>query len=92
MLRLLVRPDILDNGPYSPRFAFPQEFDMLGMLIQGVCVGARYRSFTLCHVWRREMDHLLARCGFEIEAWYGGGDRRPFDADSTEQVWVARRP
>jgi hypothetical protein len=54
-------------------------------------VATRYRCFTLCYIWPREMEHLLARCGFEIEDVYGGFDRRPLDEDSTEQIWVARR-
>jgi hypothetical protein len=59
---------------------------------EGFVVATRYRSFTLCYIWPREMEHLLARCGFEVEALYGWFDRRPFDADSAEQIWVARRP
>jgi SAM-dependent methyltransferase len=59
---------------------------------EGFVVATRYRSFTLCYIWPREMEHLLTRCGFEVEALYGWFDRRPFDADSTEQIWVARRP
>jgi ubiquinone/menaquinone biosynthesis C-methylase UbiE len=58
---------------------------------EGFVVATRHRSYTLCYIWPREMEHLLARCGFEIEAVYGWFDRRPFDADSQEQIWVARR-
>jgi ubiquinone/menaquinone biosynthesis C-methylase UbiE len=58
---------------------------------EGFVVATRYRSFTLCYIWPREMEHLLARCGFEVEALYGWFDRRPFDADSAEQIWVVRR-
>ena len=43
-------------------------------------------------VYRYEMEHLLARAGFEIEAAYGGFDRRPLDAASTEMIWIARKP
>ncbi len=43
-------------------------------------------------VYRFEMEHLLKRAGFEIEAVYGWFDRRPLDADSREMVWVARKP
>ncbi len=49
------------------------------------------RGYTLCYIWPREFEHLLARCGFEVEALYGGFDRRPFDEDSGEQVWLARK-
>ncbi len=58
---------------------------------EGLVTSTRYRSFTLCYIWPREMEHLLARCGFEVEAVYGWFDRRPLDEHSGEQVWVARR-
>jgi ubiquinone/menaquinone biosynthesis C-methylase UbiE len=56
----------------------------------GFVVATRYRNFTLCYIGPREMEHLLARCGYEIEAVYGWFDRRPLDAHSGEQIWVAR--
>lgn len=59
---------------------------------EGFVVGTRYRNFTLCYIWPREMEHLLVRSGFEVEDAYGWFDRRPLDADSAEQIWVARRP
>jgi ubiquinone/menaquinone biosynthesis C-methylase UbiE len=43
-------------------------------------------------VYRYEMEHLLTRSGFEIEAEYGWFDRRPLDARSREMVVVARKP
>jgi ubiquinone/menaquinone biosynthesis C-methylase UbiE len=58
---------------------------------EGFVVATRYRSFTLCYIWPREMEHLLARCGYEVEAVYGWFDRRPLDAHSGEQIWIARR-
>ena len=30
--------------------------------------------------------------GLEVEALYGWFDRRPFDEQSEEMVWVARKP
>jgi SAM-dependent methyltransferase len=41
-------------------------------------------------VYRYEMEHLLARSGFEVEALYGDFERNPFGVTSTELVWVAR--
>jgi SAM-dependent methyltransferase len=58
---------------------------------EGFVLATRYRNFTLCYIWPREMEHLLARCGYEIEAVYGWFDRRPLDGQSGEQIWVARR-
>jgi ubiquinone/menaquinone biosynthesis C-methylase UbiE len=56
----------------------------------GFVVATRHRSFTLCYIWPREMEHLLVRTGFEIEAVHGWFDRTPLDAKSSEQIWVAR--
>jgi ubiquinone/menaquinone biosynthesis C-methylase UbiE len=43
-------------------------------------------------VYRYEMEHLLARSGFEVEALYGGFDERPLTEDCREMIWVARKP
>ncbi|HJW68025.1 MAG TPA: class I SAM-dependent methyltransferase, partial [Candidatus Binatia bacterium] len=37
-----------------------------------------------------ELEHLLARAGFEIVALHGGFDRRPYDHESADMVVVAR--
>ena len=42
-------------------------------------------------VYPGEMEHLLARAGFEVEARYGWFDERPFGPESEEMIWVARR-
>jgi SAM-dependent methyltransferase len=38
-----------------------------------------------------EMQHLLARAGFALEAVYGDFSRQPLRGDSSEMVWLARR-
>jgi ubiquinone/menaquinone biosynthesis C-methylase UbiE len=43
-------------------------------------------------VYRYEMEHLLRRSGFEIEALYGDFDERPLTEDCREMIWVARKP
>jgi SAM-dependent methyltransferase len=58
---------------------------------EGNVLSARYRGYTLCYIWPREMEHLLVRCGFNIVDLFGWFDRRPFDERSSEQIWVARR-
>ena len=50
-----------------------------------------HRTVRVRYVFRYEMEHLLTLCGFEVEALYGWFDHRPFDDDSTEMVWVARK-
>lgn len=49
-------------------------------------------SVPLWWVERDEWEAAIAEAGLEIEALYGWFDRRPFDAESPEFVYVARRP
>jgi ubiquinone/menaquinone biosynthesis C-methylase UbiE len=49
-------------------------------------------TLSLWWVARSEWEGLLDAAGLEIEALYGWFDRRPFDDDSREFVWVARKP
>jgi SAM-dependent methyltransferase len=50
------------------------------------------RSISLWWVTRGEWEGLLDVSGLEVEALYGWFDRRPFDEESREFVWVARKP
>jgi ubiquinone/menaquinone biosynthesis C-methylase UbiE len=49
---------------------------------------------TIALYWstRAEWEGLLDVAGLEVEALYGWFDRRRFDEESQEFVWVARRP
>ncbi len=49
-------------------------------------------TLSLWWVTRSEWDGLLDVAGLETEALYGWFDRRPFDDDSREFVWIARKP
>ena len=49
-------------------------------------------SVPLWWIERDEWEAAIAEAGLEIEALYGWFDRRPFDAESPEFVYVARRP
>ena len=42
------------------------------------------------YLFRHEVEHLLARSGFAVEALYGDYDRSPFGDDSPELIVVAR--
>ena len=37
-------------------------------------------AFKMRHLFRFEMEHLLARCGFELEAVFSDFDRKPYGA------------
>ena len=50
------------------------------------------QAFEMRWYLRAELDHLLARAGFTVEAVYGGFDRRPLTDDAPDIVVVARNP
>jgi SAM-dependent methyltransferase len=62
--------------------------------IDGVGVPVRRQYHRLSFSWLepQQTRALLKETGYEIEALYGDFDRGPFDDDSREQIWVARRP
>lgn len=39
---------------------------------------------------RFEIEHLLARAGYEVESLYGDWDRGPFAENGQEMIWIAR--
>jgi len=48
-------------------------------------------SFSLRYLFRAELEHLLERAGFAVEAVYGSYDLDDFDSDSDKMITVARR-
>jgi SAM-dependent methyltransferase len=54
--------------------------------------GVDERRLKLWWVNRSEWEGLIDVAGLEVEALYGWFDRRPFDEESREFVWVARKP
>lgn len=54
--------------------------------------GEGERKLSLWWVNRSEWEALLDVSGLEVEALYGDFDRRPFDEEAREFVWVARKP
>ena len=49
-------------------------------------------AISLWWLNRSEWEGLIDVAGFEVEALYGGFDKRPFDENATEFVWVVRKP
>jgi len=47
--------------------------------------------FPLRYYYRFELEHLLARAGFRLEALYGNFDRSPLRDDSPEMIFVAEK-
>ena len=59
----------------------------------GVVVRRSYGQPMALHYFHRyEVEHLLARCGFEVEALYGDVTKAEYRGTSPNMVWVARRP
>ena len=58
--------------------------------IGGKVVGDEHAEFRMRWFWRYELEHLLARAGFEDVQIYGDFDRRPIGADTPAFVVVAR--
>ena len=49
--------------------------------------------FPLRYLFRFEAEHLLARCGFEVEDVYADYDKSPFGSTSPgELIFIARKP
>ena len=59
---------------------------------EGVVVSRVYRDLRLRYTFRFEMEHLLVRAGFEVEALYGDFFGGEFRDTSPEMVWLARWP
>ena len=59
---------------------------------EGAVISRIYRDLKLRYIFRFEMEHLLARSAFEVEALYGDVFGGAFEDSSSEMVWVARRP
>ena len=59
---------------------------------EGVVVRRTYgQPMELHYFYRFEVEHLLARCGFEVEALYGDLHKGEFRGNSPSMIWVARR-
>ena len=46
-------------------------------------------AWTMRYFFRYEVEHLLARTGFRVDALYGNFDRSPLKDDSPEMIFVA---
>jgi SAM-dependent methyltransferase len=62
------------------------EVDAEGRLLE-----RSYKPMRLRWIYRYEFEHLLHRCGFEVEALFGDFARRPFTKMGQELIWIARK-
>jgi trans-aconitate methyltransferase len=54
--------------------------------------GSNSRNLQLWWLTRSEWEGLIDVAGLKVEALYGWFDKRPFDEESREFVWVTRKP
>ncbi|VVC03840.1 Ubiquinone/menaquinone biosynthesis C-methyltransferase UbiE [Candidatus Bilamarchaeum dharawalense] len=47
--------------------------------------------FSLCYLFPREFMNMLELCGFEKWELYGGFDRRPYNKNGQELIWIVHR-
>lgn len=57
----------------------------------GVVIERAFEPLRLRYFHRFELEHLLARAGFEVEALHGTFDRTPFSENGQEMIWIAHR-
>lgn len=57
-----------------------------------VAVAGVPSTISLWWATKSEWEGLIDVAGLEVEALYGWFDRRPFDDESRELVWVTRKP
>lgn len=67
---------------------FTEELDDDGLVLRRTYG----QSMNLRYFFRYEVEHLLARAGFEPEALYGDYAKSEFRGGSPDMVWVARKP
>jgi SAM-dependent methyltransferase len=85
--RVTVREDFrydLERQLVDGAFVY-DEVDATGRVVK-----TTHSPLTLRYVFRYEMEHLLARSGFRVEALFGDFQRGTFRAGG-EQIWVVRR-
>jgi SAM-dependent methyltransferase len=73
-----------DPVPHTIRQAFPDNRVDVELDAGG--------AISLWWVTRSEWEGLIDVSGLEVEALYGWFDKRPFDDESPEFVWVTRKP
>lgn len=81
----------LEYHPSEQRYIsmrFDEEIDEDGVVVQKTYG----RPMEIRYFHRYEMEHLLARCGFEIEALYGDFYKNEYTSRSEDYIWVARKP
>lgn len=59
--------------------------------LHGQFIAKKTNIVPIRYVFRYEMEHLLEKAGFKVEAIYGYYDRSPFCFDSKRMIFVARR-
>ena len=49
------------------------------------------QAFPFRYIFRYEMEHLLARCGFRVSSLFGNFDKSPLADNSPEMIFIAEK-
>ena len=97
MLRDVIRPDTGERLVlwHQSRYDHHNQVIDVRVIVENLddagAVSRRlYRDFQVRYAHRWEVEHLLARCGYEVVDLFGDFERSPFDETSAEMVWTAR--
>ena len=63
-----------------------EEYDKEGNLVRSF-----RKSLVLRYIFRYEMEHLLKLSGFKLKAVYGTFDKKPYNYESGEMIFVATK-
>lgn len=91
-----------DDGRGEVRERFTVRYDLPAQLLDvtfvyerlggaGAVVAREFEPLRLRYFHRFEIEHLLHRAGYEVEALYGGWKKEPFERNGQEMIWTARR-
>jgi SAM-dependent methyltransferase len=75
---------------HQPRQEIEQYYIYDELDSRGRVINRYYRALRIRYIFRYEFEHLLARCGFSVEALYGSWDRGPVVHEGGELIWIAR--
>ena len=89
-----------DGGGVEVREKWTGWYEPVRQLLHGTFIYERtegdsvervFEPLELRYFFRYEIEHLLARAGYQIEELFGGWDRQPYREHGQEMVFIARK-
>ena len=78
--------------PRQPRFTQVNDVELIYNVTTDGRNERHVHAFKMRYLFRFEVEHLLARCGFVVDHLYAGYDRSPYGSTYPgELIFVARK-